>query len=117
AELGWAIVLAALVSAGIWLSMSPVVRQVPNVDFAKMLLQSGCIAMAAGLASTAAFLWSADSAALQVVRLAIGMTSAAIAFLAAVFVFKHPLREELHHLHKVLRERRVGPTATAQERS
>lgn len=106
--LGWAIMLAAIISVGIWLSMSPVIRQVSKLDFAKMLLQSGCIAASVAAVSTAAFVWSAEGVTANVVRLVIGVTAAALAFLAAVFVFKHPLREEFAQLHSVLGKRRVG---------
>jgi O-antigen/teichoic acid export membrane protein len=103
-ELGWAIVLAAVIAMGLWLSMSPVMRQVSRVGFGKMLLHSGCVAAAVMAASTAAFLWTGDGAALQPVRLAIGTMAGALAFTAAVFWLKHPLREELHRLHKLLRQ-------------
>ena len=112
-QLGLAIVLSALVNVCIWLSMSPVMQQITKIEFGKMLLQSGGVALATMAASSAAFLWSADGAALQIVRLTIGVVSAALAFLAAVFLLRHPLRMEFQQLHQLLRKR-LFPAPTAK---
>ncbi|MDE2437243.1 MAG: hypothetical protein KGM49_13390, partial [Sphingomonadales bacterium] len=107
AQLGWAIVLAAVVTLTLWLSMSPVVQQVPKWCFARMLLKSGCVAAPVMGASTAALVWSTAGASGNGIHLVIGVTAAMLAFLAAAFVFKHPLREEFAQLHSVLGKRQV----------
>jgi hypothetical protein len=96
-QLGWAILLAASLSVSIWLTMSPVMRQIDKLEFVKGLLQSLAVATASVAASTAAFLWH-DGPALHLMRLAIGVSSATLAFVLAVFLIRHPLRDELRRM-------------------
>ena len=96
-QLGWAILLAASLSVSIWLTMSPVMRQIDKLEFVKGLLQSLAVATASVAASTAAFLWH-DGPALHLMRLAIGASSATLAFVVAVFLIRHPLRDELRRM-------------------
>jgi O-antigen/teichoic acid export membrane protein len=107
--LGWAIVLAAAVSTGIWTLLSPVVREVARVEFLKMLLRSACVAavaVTAVVASTSLLTLKGDEAIVHLVQLAVGVLSAALAFASALFVFKHPLREEIVRMVALLRKRR-----------
>lgn len=108
-QLGWAIVLAAFFSVSIWLSMSPVMREVPKLTFVKMLLHSGFVAASAAAAAAIAVFWIPDGAVPHVVRLAIGATAAVIAFLSAIIAFRHPLRDELQQLYELLRKRLSRP--------
>jgi len=110
-QLGWAMMLGAVVGVGIWLSMSPVMRQVPKLAFVKILIHSGCVAAFAATATTLAVFWIPDGAVPHLVRLAIGATAAVIAFLSAVVVFRHPLRDELQQLYELLRARLSRPPA------
>lgn len=110
AYLGWAIIGAACVSAGIWLAMSPVVREVPLRAFVTMLLQGACIALLAAGAASVGLLVDADGFVQHVLRLAIGVPAAAAAFLIGLFASGHPLAEEFIKLYREVRARWAGAT-------
>jgi O-antigen/teichoic acid export membrane protein len=104
-HLAWAIVLATFISVFIWLCKSPVMREISQPQFLRMLLQSGCIAAVTIAASTLAFLWDLDGQYQHIGRLLIGLTSASVAFPIAVFALRHPLREEFRQLRVFLLRR------------
>lgn len=96
--LGWSIVLATLINVALWLLMSPQMRHVPKSAYAKMLLQSGGVAATVVAASSLAFLWVPQSTYGYVIELAIGATASSVVFFAAIFVLRHPLRNEFQLL-------------------
>jgi O-antigen/teichoic acid export membrane protein len=97
-QLGWTIVLASVISVGIWLSQSPVTNQVSKPELLTMLLHSASIAVCATLASGIALRLAADAALPNFARVALGAGAAAVAFVAGTFAFRHPVRAEFRQL-------------------
>jgi O-antigen/teichoic acid export membrane protein len=101
--LGWTILLAALVNAGIWLSLTPVARQVPKRRLTMMLLHSASIAVPTTAASLVVMRLTTELP--DAVRLALGIGAAAVVFVVTAFALKHPVREEFQQLLAKLRFR------------
>lgn len=109
--LSWAIPLEAGVSMVLWLSMTPVMRQVPRADFVGALLRSACISVPTAACSAAAFFYPADADHSSLFRVAIGLIVATIMFFIALFLTRHPLSVEvtkLFHAWRALLALRVA---------
>jgi O-antigen/teichoic acid export membrane protein len=102
-QLGWAIMLASIVSVGIWLWMSPIMRKTSKRSFISALLHSALVAAATTTASSLALLWNVDGAAQHLIRLTLAMSLASIAFVLATYLSGHPLRNEFNSLRATLR--------------
>ena len=111
--LGWSIVLATLINVAIWLIMSPEMRKISKLNFSKILLRSVCVAASTAAASTAAFLWASGGVAANLIQLAIGLGAASLTFLVAVFLIKHPLREEFRLLSRWSRALKPGASSSS----
>lgn len=92
---GWANVLASAFSAVVfmWLTHRKVGFQWAALRAA--LRKSGLVALCAALAPAAALVIFGPSPQEIAAPIAMGTLGGAVGFLAAVFVFRHPLREEL----------------------
>jgi O-antigen/teichoic acid export membrane protein len=102
-HLGWTVVMAALLTTMIWLSLSPVIHQVSKQSLIMMLLHSASIAAPTTMASLAVTQLTAGVSFPDVLRLGLGSGAAAVVFVAATFAFRHPMREEFQQLRARLR--------------
>jgi O-antigen/teichoic acid export membrane protein len=106
--LGWAMLLTSAFSAVVfmWLTQHEIAFRWASLRAS--LLRSGLVATCSALAPAAALLTFGASPENSVAPLALGVPGAAAGLLLGVFVFRHPLREELMLLWSKARTRR-GP--------
>lgn len=104
--LGWALVLASIVGSSVWLLRSPVIREGAGRHLLAALARSLAVGAAATAASTAGWLWNADSALLHACAAVTGVAAGALAFVAAVFVLDHPLRDEFERIGSAVQAHR-----------
>jgi len=96
--MGWASVLAAAFDAVLfmWVTQNRIGFQWTLLGAA--LLKSGLVALCAALAPAAALVAFGARPAEIVAPIAVGILGAAVGFVAAVFVFRHPIRDEMRLL-------------------
>jgi O-antigen/teichoic acid export membrane protein len=105
---GWANVVASAFIAGLFMWMTQNEIGFEWNTLRASLLKSGLVALCAALAPAAA--WVAFGARPEeiIAPIAVGTLGGAAGFLAAVFLFRHPIREELLLLWGKLHARRQG---------
>lgn len=95
---GYAFIVANLVSASIWLFLAQKGIGFDTGLFRKALMQSGLVALAAAIVPAAVFFWLGATPADRILPLAIAVPGSVALFLAAVVWLDHPLLREIQRV-------------------
>jgi hypothetical protein len=96
--MGYAFIVANLITMGIWLFFTQRAIGFKASDFLKAVAQSGIVAAAAAIVPAIVFFWLGATPADRILPLAVAVPGSIAMFLAAVVWLNHPLLAELQRV-------------------
>lgn len=97
-EVGWAAIAGAAFDAALFMGLTQRVVRFRWTDLVAVLGRSASVAACAGVVPGAVWLALGDATDAVLAAAALGVAGAAAGFVGALFVVRHPLREELQRL-------------------